>query len=802
MYEMGIIGARAFNVCGSNDLNTLEDICCFAFHNGMDNSFLKLRNCGKKTVTELIGVVKEFSLLFQDVTDGRYKFTVTSIPGNLRVLFDEAYAKNIDEISNEEDKLAFCAVFSDAVELIGMTLFDPLCVFRKDESLTINQAIFVYETAIGILDSFRVLARKCKNANWEAKLSIIVDSINQDRYYQRICLMLNYLNPEKEDIIIQEFEKIKKGLSVRATHALSRADMNYRSILKVVTGTSTELKGVYSCGKKTMKEINDLFSRFPSYVENVILSSDDDFANTRVSLQYYFLDEHKKKFVFGFLKERHSLPMFFISICYLKQTEINGEILFAQLLGLRGEKQSIQEIAKSNHISIVGARNIIKRGITKLQAAELFNPKYWDGYEFFKKDFFEADYEWHKIAINECADFPEFDTNVFISMCNIVNESQSFTFNNHQFVFSEKLISSFDFKAAVVDIENSINSKCKTDTKLPIRYLIEGYWIHSGSFSDSFIKECLVSIIKNGLLLNVDSEDNILFKQNTIDVQDELYAIIEQYGKPMHINDIYSRFKLKYPNHKYTESGQIRSILLLSNRFKAVGRSSTYILDKWNISTMNIADLANAILSESPSPLSLTEVVDIMETQYRFTNVKSLFTILRIDNKGRFLRFKNGLWGLVGKTYDASFIVMDESDNAPRFSFAERTKQFLEFMDTHQYSPQNGGSKEEQALLRWYQNYKWGIVKATDEQRDKFDKEIEKRKEFMMTGQEYVFMNRCAEFKAFVSRDFSIPSKNDDSELYMWFYQNRKAYYDYKDKRKCMFERLIEFLADYGFIIK
>lgn len=619
---------------------------------------------------------------------------------------------------------------------------------------------------------------------------------NNEEQQEVSSLIQNGLSDVQESILKFEYNRIISSLSVRANNVLKNSSYNYKSILQLISSSRNTFLRLKSCGEKTYKEILECFRPYKGFVEEILSLDDKQLEYLEVSNKFSFLTDNEKTFVQNFYDQNGYYPMFYIAIKYFAQTEDRNEKIFVALKGVGCDVN--REIGEEYDLVYERTRQICCSIKDDLREKEFFNREHWMHYEFLNDDYLIVDLLLTALNESEFVIYEDIDNKSLAAIIEILTNHSRISYNGYIMLFSEKLMSSFNIKDSLSDINKTVTARCTKETVVPITTFIDTYWESNNSFNLLYIKNCIKDICQTVFSIDVDYQYNCTIQQNAIDVKYEAYKIIEEYGQPMRLEEIYSAFKEKFPNHKYTQPQDLRAHLVNAEKITTLGKTSTYAIDKWNISSQSIRDLAYDILRDSSRPMKLEELVSCIENKSRTTSINSLNTTILLDNKNRFAKFKGGYIGVAGKDYSCNYEAMSPLE-IQRQSFDERLNAYISFVDTYHYSPQNGGSEEEQSLNRWYNNVHKGRVQLTDEQQKRFVSEMHKRDMYFYTGREYEFMKKCDEYKLYVNNACEIPNYKEQPHLYTWFNKNYNSYSAFDDKRKQLFEDLLSFMADYGY---
>ena len=212
---------------------------------------------------------------------------------------------------------------------------------------------------------------------------------------------------------------------------------------------------------------------------------------------------------------------------------------------------------------------------------------------------------------------------------------------------------------------------------------------------------------------------------------------------------------------------------------------------------MTIRELIREALEKSDKPLHLDAIVDYLYLKGRETTKNSVNSTILSDEKCAYVKFKGGFVGLASRNYESSYIV--ENTSGIRKTFEERIKDYLEFTDTNHHVPFSSSDEYEASLQRWYKNVITGVLDVTSEQLNILEMEMSKRQQYVMTSSEYAFIQKCEDFKYYVSTEFALPDLRTNSSLYGWFSKARQNIKEFEGKKKEAWNKLVLFLADYGF---
>lgn len=777
------ISVRAYNVCLSNNIFSIDDLCLFVIQGG---SFSDFRNCGRKTSEELCSIAKKYSKSIYDKQENNIYID----------LYNTAINNLANKYGSESYSNSLCSLYDSAEQFVS-ALFSTNSIYVDSTNLTPKDIITIWDIAIEIISEMIKIAQSSLPYNIYSQLVDIQSTAISEYDYKKAEIKIIHFNEQQDILLRAKYQYHLTALSVRAYNILSTGNFDYKSILHFIFSDKSYYQKFRSCGQKTFNEIKDTFSTYVDYINTISGLDKSHLEELSIANMFPFLSSEEIVNVRYFNDNNGYFPMFYIALHYLLKSSDRNTKVFNAFKGIGCTVN--RNIGEFYNITFERTRQICLHYHESLRKDPIFSTKNWIQYNLLNYDYLIITNSYFEyIKKNEFNNDIFFDINTLASIIEIVTNYYRIDYIDSSMFFSQRLTTSLNIQEVISDIKKTANARCKIDTIIPISSFIENYWNPQGLLDIKDITKCIKDICQTVFKIVVDEQYNCIFKQNTIDIKAEVYKIIELSGQPMHLEEIFIEFKKKFPDHKYTKPEQLRPSLIYSNKIKALGKTSTYAIDKWNFQTKSIRDLAYDILCNSSHPLKLEELVDILANRSRKTTINSLNTTIMLDTENRFVKFKGGYIGITQKKYDDKFIALTATD-IQRFSFEERLIAFTSFIDTYHYSPQSGGTEEEQSLLRWYNNILRGVLAITKEQRILFDTEINKRKKYFFTGIEYNFMKKCDEFKLYMNNNYTMPNYVTEPQLSAWFNNNKNKFHNFKDKRKPLFKDLLNYLSDFGF---
>lgn len=715
------------------------------------------------------------------------------------------------EYANKAHPITFSTKIIDLHKLgiISVRLFN--CLYNNLEFSTIGD-ILDYINTTGSINNFlntrnfgnkslvelHDLLRQVENSS-EEDLKCDTENDQEESPTDEFILQYNELikNNIYKSSIEHYYETSKAKLPARAIHVLEE---NFNSILEVAClyFEGLDIGKLKNCGKKTFDDLNPFITNLYTYISSLFTEDSREAEIILLGNTYPFLSENELEFVVDYKVKTSHLPMFYILYHYLIKSSSRSERIFCRYYGLKGEPEDLRDISVSLDVSFERCRQLLAQN--KIEESSLCSSVNWNSYDFFDNTLFYNNYDYKSILDNEGLE--HLSLFAFAGLCSLVKNVKVCKMgkvSGRKYVVSEKFYNSFDLKGCIKDIESTLNKRCTEDINLPISFFIDSYWLSEPTFDVSEVEDIIIYILKEDYGVEL-GEDKILYlQQNAIDRSGEIYKIIEEYGKPMHINLIRDALISRYPELSDMTIESIRAQTLKHPHIEPLGKSSTYAIDKWELYIGTIRDLLYDILSVEKEPMYIEDLYDEVSLIYPNTSIKSITSTMVSDKLERFVRFVGSYYGVTGKTYNEEYVVWD-AEAFSRKNFDERIIEFEIFLKSHHHLPRfDKDNDEEAALSRWYRRVKASDASITSEQQQRLSDLLVRNADYLITATEYSFYRYCEEFKAYIEDNMEFPTLETDSAKYGWFKKNIKIYKDFEDRRKAYFEDLIEFLYTYGF---
>lgn len=791
LYENDAISVRTYNCLTYKGYVTIDDVL-----NDISEPFdlMHLRNFGKKSYVE-------FSSILSKVMNQSNIINDDEITEDNKDLFD-CLERSFESINKANENLSsyIKAKYSSGKDLHNAIIKRTECVLDIEAKLSLEENISLRKLYLKfITDTLSNLEQKPKLDTsiypiYKRMVTELGLKINDFTLYERAHY---FLPTQLHDYIQNTYQKMCDDmLSVRAKNFKDQYLQSFESLINYFDQPLSAYSEICP-GRNmriTLKEIFKFNQKFKEIFVRLSNSTEDDITELDLKKRFPFLLYYQRQFVKQFIDKYNHAPLFYIFHEYLRISDDRTDKIFSLQYGLfDNKKRTLSEIALAYNLSRERVRQISTYKTTIQKNIHLF----YKDLEYYK-DFLSLPY-----ICEDTKDFLQlrneeqlaFSFEIFASILSLIGEFQTIEINDHTIVINKQsTLAQLNIGEFVSNVESLINSKFAQETSIPIDNILKP---QSSVYELS--KQLATFILVKIFNLNIEN-DSIIFEQNYIDISEELYQILYEKGEPMSVDDIFVKFKDKYPEHAFTDSLQIKQYLYKNEHIRSIGRMSLYGLDSWKkVYYGSIRDLMYEIISNSETPVHIGEIYEKVTEYFPETNIKSIASSMQSDTTSRFISFVDGYFGVKDKSYSEE---LSHRQINQRYSFEERMKHFREFVETYHRFPLSNGGEEEASLRRWYYNVENCIIDAPSEEAlDNFLKMIEEfhQKAYPRTGYEAEFLNNCQNFQEFINTNYKLPSAKNGTELYWWLRRSLENYDSYIDLRRLYLTSLINYIHSLGF---
>lgn len=557
--------------------------------------------------------------------------------------------------------------------------------------LTNLSAILKYYQENKTFDKLRNCGRKSNKELIELCLKYNVfeniDNLNFTTNEMSLISVIIELTRSQRDIVNNYIEINFSSLSNRTKNALTTflsGDLKIRNISeKILTNSNFDANKIQNIGNKSINEINNYISLIVDFIKKVSsIENEIDLIGLR---NRFFIE---KTFAITEIPNEvlASQSIFKLTDFLLNYNAIfdkNQNIIFQKAIKIYNNQAelSLDEIAEEANLSRERVRQIRKTCLeelfSKLQFVKNIDDDLFQKYGFDLNQNFLIIDEDSKHRINEINntnfsnEFISFLIYVYISdkfeLIGEIEDVLQARFSNSRdrhnwdgfYLINKELSSAFDFNNFANDIDKRFFDRIEETYCFNFKSYLNNFVKVDDRFILSTIFPIAEKIINQEFDLNIDLNDNIVFKRNTVKQVPE-YAIeaLEKLGSPSKIEDIYKLIELNYPEITKSQDA-LRGSLQRTPEIIYFGRSSTYGLKKWEIEKEGIKggtikDIIYEYLQDKTDPIHILELLNEVHKYRDKTNARNIITNLKLDPQKLFIIFNQSFIGLSGKTYNSN----------------------------------------------------------------------------------------------------------------------------------------------------
>lgn len=234
----------------------------------------------------------------------------------------------------------------------------------------------------------------------------------------------------------------------------------------------------------------------------------------------------------------------------------------------------------------------------------------------------------------------------------LLNEYELINVSTDSFLVAKDVLIRFDIRKLVFEIDILVNSKRKELYSGHLKDLIVNHLKQNQAPNDWSNFEIIVKdILTNIFRIKVNSEGYFTIEPNSkMTIGEHIANVLIEVNEPLNVNSISEILRSRgiaiQPN-------SVRSYILRDNKFILVG-PSTYALKDWESNMVlrggTIKSLIEKYLSRNNEPKHLLDISRHI-TQFRSTNIQSIFRNIQSDPHDKFRYFGQMFFGLKNKEY-------------------------------------------------------------------------------------------------------------------------------------------------------
>lgn len=792
----GIISVRTFNCLNTAGYETLGGI--------LDNietpvDLLKLPKFGRKSYTEVDTILNQMIREHKSIIPEQKELQFATLGNTIIKIITEAYNEVTAGDSEVKAYLQAAYPHPSNMHFLVMGEVDNMLnvveEYSRNENLEIRYSYKQFiEKVLHEMENAQVavnsIYKEYKQKSMELSLRMESFTYEQIARYFLSTIACDYLERVYQ-------EQRSTTMSVRSKNFSDKFLPHFTDLIKYADEPLPTYRNICP-GQSMVKTLTEIFQfnqRFRCEFDRVAMLSDDEIQTESLKRDYPFLINKQRQFVFNFIKEHGHAPLFFLLCYYLRLSENKSDKIYSIANGIfDGKRRSLNEIAEAMSLSRERVRQIVC-GTIEVQKSTLVNNDDWDYYsQMFELAFIHEKTEEY-VKLIEVEHLPiSFD--VFASLLVLVADFKIEEVDGHSILINNKY-RELKFTDCIDTLFSIIDGKYPTDTFVPLETIL----FTVPNQYKSLTKELITHIASDIFKVHITEDGKLFLPQNYIDIPEELYGILSKKGEPMHVEDIFKEFKMRYPEHKYSDASQIKSFLYRHKHIKAIGKTSCYALDNWEgIYFGSIRDLLIDLLEGSNLPLHIDNLYDGVTEHYPNTTKASIAATMEDENLQRFVEFEGNYFGLTSKDYPAEYVV---ASSVQRYRFEVRFEMLKKFIEMYHRFPSYNGSEEEASLMRWLYNATNDVLVLTEEQKLLLDATMKQYDNlgYPRSATEYEFLTKCLDVKDYIRQHHTLPTNKEAPELYAWLRRSRDNYDSFTDKRRQYMTDLLNYVLSFGFCI-
>ena len=836
-YYIGLLkrlSVRANNILRVGGFEKATDVLS---HLTDKKKILLLRKCGHKTMEEIQEMVfrlREFYSSLNEISENnkesiQRQVTIQELSPSEVQLIQSQYEKLLNSLSVRTYNIAKAHGF------LQWKNFEPYLnsteeVFLLYENCGKKSAQELLLLATGLKN---ILCEACNRNNNNAALNEPNTNIIENNQKQEVYQSQPFLY---EQVIQAQYEKLLINLSLRSYNIVkSNGFLQWQNFEPYLNSTEEQFLLLNNCGKKSAHELLVLASELQK-----IIPKNTSQRQYRIENEFMFIDtiqftEIEEGFLLFFHNKYNHWPMLFLSGKCVQSVFSKQE-----LMAIDGEKTELPQGLTT--LSNYRIQQIVDKTLKKI----LYNPvlkklrnhpdwKYYDVYNFSSffyswngnttiaskkniENYAMLDYISEKPApvqnqfhrngnhlgiydsITICFLFQIFGLTCYYANLEKKRIYPYYTFpqNVHFSFYIDIKYTSFKYNRALSEVCRLMKVKTEEDILIPIvSYFIDNnyYWDDTFSHSDEDrrnIKGILVELFQRICNAEIQSE-SLYIKANFMDYSNQLYEILRDAGERLNKEELLRQLKQRCQEKGFscnlTDSTRLSPYITKDPRFVSIGKSGFWGLKEWEEETGSIRGISIQIVKEAKQPIHINDLIELVKKKRPDSNGNSISSIIRQTAfSGELLLFYDDYIGYPRKKYIGEYIIMPKT-------FEDWLMAFREFVIKNKRFPYSTEDGYEGYLYRWYYRASQ-LTELTSEEILKIDALEKELSNYPHNATEYSFLQKCDLFKKFVEGNKRMLTKDDDVELFNWFYKSSRNYSTLNDNREKYFSQLLQYISN------
>lgn len=666
LHKTGRLSSRAYNCLRAGELNTPRDVLeCFR----PLSDLRRLRNLGKKCYAEIVALLSDVSSRHEVTLDQLSRQLDESMDGLVGGMLRGAY----DSLFQEESNVTryFQSIYPDVAALHKAVMEEEASLLLLNESFSFQENTELRALTIDYLKGAmaEMRARELENKQLYVLYQFKKNYLSLYGAFSNTEKLRYFFSPTQRACLTHRYEELKSGLSIRARNLLDQAQLTQEDMVETLdVEKMTYSRNSYVAASKTADELFEFNMRLKALFDRYWSLNEEECKRELVRCQFPYFGEEACDLIFSHYMQYGFYPRLFILYQYMRQAATKSEQAYSWLSGIQdGKQHSVPEVAERFQLTRERVRQLADSKMIVCDT-EIVQSDEWRHYGALLSLPYirEQSQEW--VTLCEREHLPV-SFEVFCALIKLLGErhyvenliDRGTDWRSHieyqyelvqlfglSFIVNGGAFPSWDFGACVSGLERLVKQPHNEDMRVSMDELLPGITGEEKANAASLIH----FLATEGLQLTMDGEGNILLPRNHVDVPGVLYRILAEQGSPMSCQALLNRFKALHPDHFVSNVTQLKSYLYDHAHIKSIGKSGWFGLDSWeHVFYGTIRDLLVAELRGSHEPMHIDSLMEKVLLHYPKTNKRSVCWSMIADEKVRFVRFKNGYYGLTEKSY-------------------------------------------------------------------------------------------------------------------------------------------------------
>lgn len=387
-------------------------------------------------------------------------------------------------------------------------------------------------------------------------------------------------------------------------------------------------------------------------VMRIAALGNDAFQHVQATHFHTFLKEEQCQFVCEYVGKHGHEPRFFLLYHFMQTAKARGERahrMYNLRFGLGCERRSLDDIAKSYGLTRERVRQItVGTKFLPVCDTPYITADDWRRYDSLWREPFIGEHTPSLIDILQREQLDGAHFNALAQLLIHLPQSKHDLVNvkGHPLLVNRGMLGEEDVGRLADALQQCVDGHYPTDSRVAISYVTA-----SAPYRSQPAAAALVTYLARHVYDIPIEDGHLVLRQNYVDVDAELMAILAQAGEPMSAEKLLEAFKQRNPQHRYANAtaDKIVPFLIRNNRIRSVGRTGRYALDSWNINTDTIRTLLMKRLQEADTPLHISKLHEAVREHYPNASVRSLASNMCHE---AFVHMGKGFYGLAAKSYN------------------------------------------------------------------------------------------------------------------------------------------------------